>query len=129
MEKIITKKIPLKAKDIGKLKDILYAELEKCIDIQIYIEESLFDEIRYNYFDYDMYPEEVETSGHYGKDMQDIYEFENPKKKRAEGMIGFISNCKGFMQVTFFKRELIDYKHYLCGMRKVLYIYEDGNDR
>ena len=123
MEKISIKKVPLKVQEMEKLRDILYRELSKSTDTQIFVERSLFDEIRYNYFDYNMAPGNEETTSHYVDYVQNIYEFLN-KRGRTEGIIGFVANCKGFMQVTRFKIDRIDYSHYNCGMKKILIVCE-----
>ena len=127
MEKMSVKKIPLKVKEVEKLQEILNDELGKCMDIQVFLEKSLFDEIRYNCFDHNMSPEfeEESVASHYGKDMQDLYEFQDSKGIRSEGIVGFVANCKGMLQITRFKKGRLDYTHYLKGMRKVIVIYED----
>ena len=123
MEKITIKKVPLKVRELGKLREVIYKELTKDTNVQFYLEKSLYDEIRYNYFDYNMSPEEDEKNGYYENYTQNAYELQD-KKGRGEGMIVFVANCMGYMQVTRFKMDRFDYIHYNCGMKKILIICE-----
>ena len=127
MEKIIIKKVPLKVQELGNLREILYKELAKSRDVQVFIEKSLYDEIRFNYFDYNMSPETDETTGHYEDYIQNVYEFQDAKN-RSEGLIGFVENCQGFMQVTMFKTEWLNYIHYKYGMNRILIICKQNEN-
>ena len=122
MEKVVVKKVPLMVQELKKkLRQVISSELKKDADVQIFIEKSLYDEIKYNYFDFNMEPTSSESSGHYAKYMENAYELQNARGGN-EGLIEFVSNCNGFMQVTRFKWELEDYVHYNCGMKKILII-------
>lgn len=123
MGKVSIKRVPLKVQELKKLRDVIYKELEKNINIQIFVEKSLYDEIKFNYFDYNMEPTEVETSGHYSNYAQNFYELQNAKG-HYEGKIGFTAHNSDYMQVTIFKMDRFNYVHYNCGMQKILEICE-----
>ena len=123
MEKTIIKRVPLKVRELKNLRDIIYKELTKSTDVQFYLEKSLYEEIRFNFFDYNMSPEIDESNGHYEGYAQNAYELQNAKG-RKEGQITFVENCKGYMQITRFKVDRFDYVHYNCGIKKILFICE-----
>lgn len=123
MQKTIIKKVPLKVQELKKIRQILSSELNKSKDVQIFMEKALYDEIKYNYFDFNMEPTSNESKGHYAKYVENSYEFQDAKG-RFEGIIEFVSNCSGFMQVSQFKMDFMDYVHYNCGMKKILIIYK-----
>ena len=123
MEKMIIKRVPLKLSEMGKLRDVLVNELFKNKDVQIFLEKKLFDELKYNYFDYDLEPADEEESRHYAPNMQHFYSILG-KRGKVEGQVVFIENSKDFMQVSKFKDGNFEYIHYLCGMRKVVVISE-----
>ena len=123
MEKMIMKRVPLKLSELGKLRNVIVDLLFKEKDVQVFVDKKLFEEIRYNFFDYDMEPAEEGESRHYASSMQHFYSFLN-KKGRVEGHIAFIENAKDVMQVSEFQDGNFKYIHYLCGMRKVVIICE-----
>lgn len=123
MEKTIIKRVPLKVQELGNLREIICKELTRSMDVQFYLENALYEEIKFNYFDYKMSPEPNETRGHYENYSQDIYELQD-SKGREVGTIGFVANCKECMQITKFKMDRIDYIHYNCGMKKIIIICE-----
>ena len=123
MEKMIIKRVPLKLSELGKLRNLLLNELFKCKDVQIFIEKKLFDEIKYNYFDFDMEPEDEKESRHYAANIQHCYAFLN-KVGRVDGHIAFIENAKGYMQVIKFQDGNFEYVHYINGMGKVIILNE-----
>ena len=127
MEKTVIKKVPLKVQELKKLRQVIHSELAKNIEAQIFVEKPLYDEIKFNYFDFNMEPEDDETAtGHYVSYVQNFYELQNARGHH-EGMIGFAANCKGFMQVTKFQFGEVDYIHHNRGMKKILIIYKDEN--
>lgn len=42
-------------------------------------------------------------------------------------MIFLVGNCTGYMQVSYFHREDIEYTHYLQGMKQIIVIHEDDS--
>ena len=128
MEKTTMKKVPLKVQELKKLRQVLSNELGKSMDIQIFLEKSLYDEIKYNYFDFHMEPGECDSKGHYANYVENSFEFQNAKG-HYEGTIEFVANCTGFMQVSHFKSDFFDYIHYNCGMKKVLIVCKSEDEK
>lgn len=128
MEKTVIKKVPLKVQELKKLRQVLSTELNKSMEVQFFLEKALYDEIKYNYFDFNMEPTSNETKGHYVNYVENSYELQDAKG-RFEGKIEFVSNCEGFMQISHFKIDFIDYVHYNCGMKKILIICKPEEDQ
>ena len=114
----------LKKGEFNRLSDFIYKELKQDKDTQIFIENSIVNALeregllcRKNYM----------KGYHYGY-RDDMFSGEQPFDfTDGKGKIFLVSNCKEYMQVSYFRREDIDYIHYLQEMKNIILIHKDNS--
>lgn len=119
----VTRKNP--AEIFSIIEDVLLTEF----NTQVFIDDKIYEELRRNGSDYNVYTNNYMKGFHYHHDYENfggeewlaLSEGSYLDKNIARG--SFISNCKEYMQlVEFHSSKVKDYTHYLTGFKQLLLI-------
>lgn len=113
---------PLERNEYNKLSELIHEILKDCINSQIFIENSIVGMLQRNGL---LYRVNYAKNFHYGYS-DDMFNGEQPFDFAGNnGTIFLVANCKGYMQVSYFRRKDISYVHYMHGIQQIVFIYEN----
>lgn len=112
----------LRKDEFNELSEFIYETLKECMNSQIFIECSIVETLVKNDL---LYRKNYMKYFHYGNN-DDMFSGEQTFDfVGSKGTIFLVDNSKGYMQVSYFNREDIEYTHYMQGMQQIVFIYED----
>ena len=112
----------LKNRDFDELSNFIYDTLKECMDSQIFIVNSIVSTLKSNDL---LYKKNYTKGFHYEHD-NNMFSRERPFDfVGGKCSIFFLDNCEGYMQVSYFHKEDIEYVNYIHGMRQIVFIYEN----
>ena len=112
--------------NVDELPAVFEKALTECKNIQIYISDALFIRLLKSSKRNFIWGESVLDSFHYCDTVEKAFllnVFTNNEKNTVQ--MHFAGNCLGYMQLTYFAKKGLLYRHYLKGMKKILIINAD----
>lgn len=124
MSEVVVKQINLSVNDITVLPGIFIRELTKNINTQIFISNSLYNELVKNIERYLIWTEDVFGGMHYCDAVEKAFLFSKDLGSYDFVMqMNFAEYCNNFKQLTYFEMKGLKYTHYKKDMNNVLIIY------
>lgn len=123
MSNVALKQVYLSIGNIKELPKIMFRELTKNSNIQIFIDNNLYYEFANNSKNYCIWVEKVYKGFQYNDEIEKAFLFQKDKETlQFVTQMNFVSCCKDFKQLTYFATKGIKYTHFLTGMENIIII-------
>ena len=119
---VVIYEMSFKKEEFKEISNFIYEILKKSKDSQIYIEECAVRSLRKSGL---LCAQNYSKGSHYG-DSDDMfgvertYDFTNDQSR-----IFLADNSSDYVQVSYFRKEDMEYTHYVQGIKQVVFIYEE----
>lgn len=126
MKEVNVKQIYLPKNDFTSLPSIIIREIAKDSDTQIFISNSIYNELLRNSEIYCIWVESIYKGFQYSDGLEKAFLFQKDKDTLFFIMqMNFVSCNNDFRQLTYFSTKGIRYSHYTKGMKNILIINSD----
>ena len=123
MSNVALKQVYLSIANIKELSNIIFRELTKNPNTQIFVDNSLYYELAKNSKSYCIWVEKVYKGFQYNDEIEKAFLFQKDKETlEFVFQMNFVSCCNEFKQLTYFGTKGIKYTHFLVGMENILVI-------
>ena len=114
----------LKENELNRFSETIYKILKQCMNSQIFIADSVVSALQQKHL---INKHNYLRDLHYGKCYDNIREGEQGFSftHREGEKISLVENCKGYMQVSYFCKQDVEYVHYKQGIKQIIFIYEE----